>query len=243
VLQRVIEWTTADWALKLTALALAFLLWTTVQADAPGEWVANNVQIRVVNNDPDWVVVDAPSPSEVSVTFSGPYRELLRAASERPDIIVPVDQVSDSTELFPLSVNRVRMPPGTPNTGVLGIQPAMVRVNFDRVMTRLIPVSVDLQGELAPGFELAGPVTVDPSVVRASGAGRNLARADTLRLPPIDVRDLRGGDTLDITIDTTGTGLIISPRTVRVVVPIRPVLTEPNAAQARRPVSFRDPRD
>jgi YbbR domain-containing protein len=238
VLQRVIEWTTADWALKLTALALAFLLWTTVQADAPGEWVANNVQVRVVNNDPDWVVVDAPSPSEVSVTFSGPYRELLRAASERPDIIVPVDQVTDSTELFPLSVNRVRMPPGTPNTGVLGIQPSMVRVSFDRVMTRLIPVSVDLQGELPPGFELAGPVVVDPSVVRASGAGRNLARVDTLRLPAIEMRDLRGVDTLDITIDTTGTGLILSPRTVRVIIPARPVLTGLDAAAPRPPAQL-----
>jgi hypothetical protein len=48
---------------------------------------------------------------------------------------------------------------------------------------------------------------------------------------------------LDITIDTTGTGLILSPRTVRVIVPSRPVLTGPNATQARQPVSFRDPRD
>lgn len=233
MLQRLIAWTTADWALKLTALALAFLLWTTVQADAPGEWVANNIQVRVVNNDPDWVVADAPTPSEVSVTFSGPYRELLRAASERPDIIVPVDQVSDSTEVYPLSVNRVRMPPGTPNTGVVGIQPGMVRVSFDRVMTRLIPVAVPLHGELAPGFELAGPVVVDPSVVRASGAGRNLARIDSLRLPPIDLRDRHGLDTLDITIDTTGTGLILSPRTVRVIVPVRPLLAEPGATQPR----------
>jgi YbbR domain-containing protein len=226
MLQRVIAWLTADWALKLTALALAFLLWTTVQADAPGEWAANNIPVRVVNNDPDWVVADPPAPSEVSVTFSGPYRELLRAASERPDIIVPVDQVRDSVELFVLSANRVRMPPGTPNTRVVaeGIQPSMVRVTFDRVMTRLLPVTVPIEGQVPPGFELMGPITVDPSFVRASGAGRNLARVDSLRLPPINLRDLQGYDTLDITIDTTGTGLILSPRTVRVIVPARPVL-------------------
>lgn len=235
MLRRAIEWTTTDWALKLTALALAFLLWTSVQADAPGEWVASAIQVRVVNNDPDWVVADAPSPNEVRVTFSGPYRELLRVASERPDILVPVDQVADSTELFPLSVNRVRLPPGTPNTTVIGIQPGMVRVSFDRVMTRLIPVAATLQRELPPGHELAGPIVVDPSFVRASGAGRSLSLIDTLRLPPIDLRERMSHDTLDMTIDTTGTGLILSPRTVRVIVPVRPQLVETTGGVPRTP--------
>jgi YbbR domain-containing protein len=224
MLRRAMDWIVADWALKLTALALAFLLWTTVQADAPGEWAAGNIPVRVVNNDPDWVVVDAPVPNEVRVTFSGPYRELLRAASERPDIIVPVDRVSDSTGLYPLSPGRVRMPPGTPNVVVTNVQPENVRLSFDRVLTRLIPLAVQLQGSLGAGYEMAGPVVVDPSVVRASGAGRDLARIDTLRLPAIDLRDRHGTDTLELTIDTTGTGLILSPRTVRVIVPVRPLL-------------------
>jgi hypothetical protein len=59
VLQRIIDWTTTDWALKLTALALAFLLWTTVRADAPGQW-ETDIPVRVVNNDADWVVADPP---------------------------------------------------------------------------------------------------------------------------------------------------------------------------------------
>jgi hypothetical protein len=63
-------------------------------------------------------------------------------------------------------------------------------------------------------------------MVRASGAGRNLARVDSLRLPPIDLGDRRTLDTMQLTIDTTGTGLVISPRTVRVIVPIRPILSD-----------------
>lgn len=225
MLSRIIEWTTADWALKLTALALAFLLWTTVQADAPGQW-ETDVPLRVQNSDADWVVADAPRPATVTVVFRGPYRELLRAASDRPEVIVPVDQVNDSVEVHVLRRNWVRMPPGTDNTEVSDFRPSTVRLTFDEVTTRLLPVAVQLTGTPAPGYELAGRMEIEPSAVRASGARRNLARIDTLRLESIDLGDRRAYDTLQLTIDTVGTGLIISPRTVRVLVPIRPILDD-----------------
>jgi hypothetical protein len=226
VLQRILDWTANDWALKLTALALAFLLWTTVRADTPGQWATDDIEIRVINTDADWVMADAPTPRRARVVFRGPYRELLRTASDRPDIIVPVDEVNDSTEFHVMRPNWVRMPTGTPNVTVMDIQPSTVRLEFDRVATRLVTVAAPLQGELPSGFQLMGPLELEPAVVRASGAGRILARTDTLFLPPIDLRDRRGVDTLEMTIDTAGTGLIVSPRTIRVIVPVRPILDD-----------------
>jgi hypothetical protein len=221
----VIEWLATDWALKLTALALAFLLWTTVRADAPGVW-ETDIPVRIVNNDADWVVAETPTPAEVRVSLRGPYRELLRVASERPDIVAPVTNVTDSIQILTLSRDRVRMPPGTPNIVVGEPRPDWVRATFDRVTTRLIAIGVPVRGEPPPGFALAGPLEIEPLVVRASGAGRSLARLDTLRLPPIDLREHRGHDTLTIPIDTTGLGLIISPRSVRVIVPMQPILDD-----------------
>jgi YbbR domain-containing protein len=223
MLQRLIEWSTHDWALKLTSLAVAFLLWVTVRAETPGQW-DTDIEVRVVNNDGDWVVAGPPTPSAVKVMFRGPLGELLRIASELPAVIVTVDQVSDSLEFHELRRNWVRMPPGTDNTEVVGFNPTGVRLSFDRVSTRLIPVAVGVQGRLPDGYHLAGQPIVDPAVVRASGARRDLSKIDSLRLPPIELGDRRSLDTLELTIDTTDTGLIISPRTVRVVVPIRPIL-------------------
>jgi len=225
ILRRLIAWTTHDWALKLTSLAIAFLLWVTVQAETPGQW-ETETEVRVVNTDPEWVVDGPPTPSTVTVTFRGPLGELLRTASNLPHVIVPIEQVNDSLEFHELRRNWVSMPPGTDNTEIAMFSPSGVRVVFDRVSTRLIPVAATLQGEPTEGYVLAGPPQVDPAVVRASGARRDLAKIDTLRLPPIDLRDRRALDTLEVTIDTTGTGLIISPRTVRVVVPLRPILDD-----------------
>lgn len=225
MLRRVIDWATNDWALKLTALVLAFFMWVTVRADAPGQW-SWEVPVRVVNNDADWVVSGQPLPSEVTLYLRGPYRELLRASSDLPEIIVPIQEVRDSSEVFQLRSNWVSLPSGTDQVSVVEVLPSTVRISFDRVTTRLIPVAAPLLGDPPPGYELVGDVIVDPVVVRASGAGRAIARMDSVRLPPIDLRGVRSYDTLDLTIDTTGTGLIISPRTVRVLVPVGPVVTD-----------------
>jgi YbbR domain-containing protein len=119
--------------------------------------------------------------------------------------------------------------------GIVDILPSTVRLHFDRVSTRLLPVAVQLTGELPAGFELMRAIELEPNVVRASGAARNLGRVDTFRLPPIDMRDRRGIDTLELTIDTAGTGLIVSPRTIQVVVPVRPILDDNAPAAVPRP--------
>jgi YbbR domain-containing protein len=244
VLRRIIDWTTRDWALKLTALALASLMWVTVRRDAPATW-HTDVAVRVVNNDGGWVVADTPAPRIVTIRFSGPYRELLRTASAVPEVIVPIQQVDDSVEMHVLRPNWVRMPPGTDLTTILSIQPQAVRVTFDKVATRLIPVAAPTQGDPAAGYELAGAPVVEPSVVRASGAARVLARIDSLRLQPIDLSGRRTADTLELTIDTTGTGLIISPRTVRVLVPVRQAVSDTSAIplmpQVRPPATRQRP--
>jgi YbbR domain-containing protein len=221
------EWAVNDWALKLTALVLAFLMWITVRADEPGQW-SWEVPVRVVNTDADWVVTGVPVPSEVTLVLRGPYRELLRASSNRPEIIVPVGpgEITDSTEVFQLRHSWVSLPSGTDQVEVNEVLPSSVRIPFDRVSTRIIPVAAPLLGEPPPGYALVGDVVIEPVVVRASGAGRAIARMDSVRLPPIDLRGVRSYDTLDLTIDTTGTGLIISPRTVRVFVPVGPVVSD-----------------
>jgi YbbR domain-containing protein len=225
VLRRVIDWAITDWALKLTALVLAFLMWITVRADEPGQW-SWDVPVRVVNNDADWVVSGQPVPSEVTLYLRGPYRELLRASSDLPEIIVPIQEVRESSEVVQLRSNWVSLPSGTDQVAVVDLLPSSVRISFDRVDTQLLPVAAPLLGEPPPGYEMIGDVVVEPVAVRASGAGRALERMDSVRLPPIDLRGIRSYDTVDLTIDTTGTGLIISPRTVRVFVPVGPIVTD-----------------
>jgi hypothetical protein len=185
MLRSLIEWSTHEWALKVTSLAIAFLLWVTVRAETPDEWEAD-VPVRVVITDADWVVDGSPTPSTVKVTFRGPLRELLRTASELPQVMVPIEEVNDSLEFHELRSNWVSLPPGADNTEVVRFNPTGVRVMFDRVTRRVIPVVARVHGEVPEGYALAGPLRVDPPGVRAIGARRDLAKIDSLRLPAVD---------------------------------------------------------
>lgn len=228
---RALEWITEDWALKLTALVLAALLWTTVQAETPSEgelWTP----VRVVNNDGDWLLSGPPRPDSIFVRYRGPWRQFLRLPSSRPQIVITFENVEDSVQVVRVNQSSVRVPPG------LDVEPVGfsedVRVEFDQVLTRLVPIATPVRGALPPGYELAGPLLVDPPVVRASGAGRMLARVDSLRLPVIDLQGRTRPDTLMVSIDTTGTGLIVSPRTVRVIVPVQTRLSDTTAIPLSR---------
>lgn len=230
MLRRILESVTRDWALKLLALGLAFLLWTVVRADAPERIPIRNVPIRVDNEDPAWVLAAPPDPAFVTVTFTGPLRDLIRIAAERPEVVVPVDDVGDSIEVVLLRPSWVRSAGGFEGTRVGDVRPESVRLTFQRIDTDLVPIAIRVTGALPPGFELDGSPFVDPPAVRASGAEGRLAETDSLRLPPIDLGGRVGTDTVLVGIDTTGLGLLVSPLRVRVVVPIRRI--QPDTAAA-----------
>ena len=220
-MRRLFETLTNDLLLKLTALGLAFLLWTLVKTD--NEVSIDGIAVDVANRDAEWILAKEPDPAAVRVVFSGPMRELVRVAAERPQILVPLDSVRDSVDVIVLRPNWVTLGNGVENVRVNEIRPAAVRLEFDKVTSRVLPVVARVVGSPMPGYALAGPVTVEPSTVRASGASRLLDSLDTLRLPPIDLTRRAMTDTMLIRLDSLGPGLITVPGEVRAIIPIRPV--------------------
>ncbi len=214
---------TNNWALKLAALAIAVLLWGAVKAEVPERVPLAEVPVRVVLRDYDWVIAAPAAPSTVEIEFSGPTRELVRLAVQRPEVIVPVDEVTDSVETRVLRSGWVQLYGGMDNTRVEDIRPSTVTLRFDRVVSRLVPVSVQVIGTPASGYRLSGPIQVEPTVVRASGAATQMAALDTIRLGPIDLSGWTATDSFPLGVDTTGLGAVVSPMTVRVVVPVEPL--------------------
>lgn len=223
MLERLIASLRSNWTLKLIALGLAVLLWSVVQAESQTRVTVPDVPVRIVLRDPDWVVSGPPSPGTVNVVFSGPIRELFRLFTQPPELVVPVDAVRDTSELHVLRTAWVALQPGMDNTRVDDVRPSTARLSFDRITTRIVPLALPISAPPADGWELASPIRLDPPAVGASGATMRLARLDSLRLPPLDLGRIRGYDTLTVAIDTTGLGLQISPRSVRVIVPMRQV--------------------
>ncbi|HEX7118066.1 MAG TPA: YbbR-like domain-containing protein [Longimicrobiales bacterium] len=234
---------TRNWTIKLTALLIAVLLWTIVKSDEPTRVPVENVPIEVALRDPGWMLASPPSPPTATVIFSGPVRELARLAVAQPRVVIPVDEVSDSIEVRQLRTGWVQLEGDLSRTRTEDIRPGAVLLAFERLTTRLVPVTVRTRGDLPPGLDFAAPLRVEPPAVRVSGPRRAIEALDSVVTVPLELGGLRGSAAITAELDTTELrGLILSPATVDVVVRVKPavqdtaVLGAP-ADSARRPGS------
>lgn len=225
---RLVDALTNDLLLKLTALGLAFLLWTTVTT--PDPVAIDGIPVQPVNRDAQWSLLGDPTPATVTVEFTGPLRQLIRVATERPPMVFVIESVADSVQDVQLRSSYLDLEPGLEDIRVEAIRPLNVTVRFDRVDSRVVPVAVGIVGAPAPGFELAGAVTVTPLSVRVTGPRRTINALDTLRLSAIDLSGRAVTDTVALGFDDLPNNLTVDPATVRVILPIQPVEPDTTAS-------------
>jgi YbbR domain-containing protein len=212
---------TNNWQLKLIALAVAFLLWLGIQSGRPYRYRMAHVPVRVINHDPEWVIAGDVVPATVAIDFRGSFRDLMELAKAGVAIEIPVDDVTGGSAVYSLRSSWVNLGSASRSIVIRAIRPDSVHLSFDRIATRLVTVRAVLEGDLPAGLELSGAPVLDPGIVRVSGPARRLARMDTLDLRPIDLGSLRQTETMEVMIDTTGLGVTVSPRRVRVALPVR----------------------
>ncbi len=213
------SWLTRDWTLKLASLGVALLLWTLVRAE---DVVSATVPARVYASirDPGWELATPPTPRTVRLQVTGPVRELVRLALDPPQVVVPVEDVRDSVLVLVVRDTWIRFPRGVTRSRVDDVAPATVRLVFDPMAVRTLPVALPLRGALPEGLALTGPIALEPGRVRASGPRRRIQGIDSIPLPPLDLARLTDTTTMTMDIDTARLGLAVAPTSVRVRVPV-----------------------
>lgn len=189
------------WKLKLAALALALLLWAVVSAgEVTSQWIP--VPVRVVSDSEDYVRVDGPDPQEVAVRFTGPGRELLELALNRPQLWLTVEDPEEGGDVRVLSPQMVQVPDGFA-ARAQEVRPATVRLEFRPVVSRQVPVRVRLGEGAGREYELGETPTVDPAFVRLSGPRRLLEDLDSVVTQPLDLSGTDSAFDQTIPLDTT----------------------------------------
>jgi YbbR domain-containing protein len=230
---RIIRALTDNWALKLAALALAILLWMAVRAEDPEATTFRNVPVNVDLRDPGWRLVDV-EPAAVHVTVLGPTSELLTLASDPPRIVLPVERVADSVETQVVPVQWVQLPRPLTRARVIALRPDTIRLRYERLATRTLPLRVRFVGEVEEGFEIVGPVDTNPSTVEVRGPVRLVMELDSVPLIPVDISGLRSTTNVPVRVDSVALGPIrASPPEVNVVLRVTP--TEPDPESDDRP--------
>ncbi len=194
---------TANWPIKITALALAAVLWAALSAEQP---TAQFVPVRLDIQIPDNRILAQELP-QVQAVVGGPPRELIKLYTNPPVLtkVVP-DSATGSTVTIDLSPQDVILQPDAEVT-LQDILPRRLVVHLDDVRRRPVPVYSRGIIRAASGFVLLG-VSVVPESVVVIGPQAPVNRLGRLYTIPLDLPDVRNTIRRNVAIDTAALGVV-----------------------------------
>lgn len=180
---------TANLGLKAISLVFALLLFVYVHGQ-------QNIQQRTV---PVGVVSVPPEnedrelmtriPPNIHVTLRGTARALdqLIHSGLTP---VEIDLRSGEKRSVQFTRDLFNLPPGVE---IVFIDPPSIDLDWEKVVTRTIPLQTSVTGNPAPGFMLKGEPTVEPRRITVKGPVSLVEVLQFARVAPFDVTGLTEG--------------------------------------------------
>ena len=184
-----------DWGPKSLSLLVAIGLWVWVQS---GLIVDEKIRAEVRYVWPaDLVRLEDPPPV-INLTVQGPQALVRRLQRER--LVMNVDLAEAGEGAVNVDYTSIQVQGLPEGVEVMHHSPPSVDVNFERPMTRRVPVRIALAGDLAAGYK-AGSAKANPSVVEITGP-RSLVRAlSDAPTEPIDLSELKAPRTLTVPLN------------------------------------------
>jgi len=183
--------------------------------------VSRSVPVRVDQGQvPAGLDVRAPVATPSTVTVTGPADAVRRVDVALARVTVDPNGVDVDRQVELIPVDAV----GEPLRPV-EVQPASVRVQipvFTNSKTRTLPVTPNVTGAPAPGFEIAG-VTVQPLVVTVQGDADQLAALVGADTEPISVSGATRNVSREVALALPTGVLPFGDGTVNVTITLRPV--------------------
>lgn len=202
-----------NWRLKIAALALAMLLWVTMRLtdDRVGRLTIPGVEVRVEQVHRDWYLRQAPLPSTVQMSVSGPQGALARVAMSRPAMVIRVDSVFSEDSVVTLIPDWVSNVDRSSVT-IENFAPSSVRLLFERNKEEEIPVSIRLTGSLPDSLAMVAEPRANLLFTRVRGAASVVDELETVFLEPFDLGRMTASGRYDVALDTAGLGgLAVNP--------------------------------
>ncbi len=209
-----------NWPIKLTALALAAVLWAAVAAQEP---TTQLVSVDLVVEPPPGRTLTRALPP-VRALYSGTARELIKLYAAPPIVrrAIP-DTVSDSLFRLSLSIGDLE-PVQNADVTAQDIQPRSIVLQLDDVVRRTVPVVARASIRPDSGFALFGGIAIVPSSLEVMGPVAQVARVRELLTLPIELRRVSGPVHRAVEIDTAGLGNVrLSQRDVEISAEVGPI--------------------
>ncbi len=205
----------------LLAFILAVFIWATaVRANDPVENRALEVDVEVVGMPANGELVGRP-PQSALITIQGPVSSLEQVSPADFEAQIDLNGVPYGENEVPLKVVG-----GHELIEVLSVFPETAQIQLEQIVTRDIPVILQVRGEVARGHTL-GDARVEPDTIQVSGPanrvdqlaeGRVIFFVDNARE---DIAELRRPTFYDAQGSVASiVGLTLNPSEVEVIIPV-----------------------
>ncbi len=154
-----------NWPFKLSALMLSLLLWFNVSAEEQRQDQPVRTRLEIDVADSGWVAVEVPD--EVTAIFAGRSGDMF-ALFNQPVVRKVIESVEDSVMSLRLSPSDVAYDRSL-SVRPIAVSPSEVELRFEPLVTRRVPVTIDLSATTVEGFVTYAPI-VQPESVTVRGA-------------------------------------------------------------------------
>jgi hypothetical protein len=194
-------WIRRDIGLKVAALALALFLWVYIAGRREVELIVD-LPLRYTDMPSD-LTFAAEVPREAKARIQG-RGKFLRWHLDDVYFRINLSAGTEGIVTHVVSSGEAEIPPDKDIEVLDVLEPRAIRVELDRLVTREIPVSVRLEGEVPDDKIMIGRARSDPAVVVVDGGQKLVEPMDSVRTEPVDLGQLAKKQRIEARIDLTG---------------------------------------
>jgi len=224
------------WSIRILALAIAVALWFFLSWEKREDQSERVIQASVTyNTDPQMTVLDPVQ--QVDVRVAGDARRVRTLNPLLVNVLVEIRQTEPGALEAALSPEQVFVPEGI---RVVSLDPNTLQVTLDRVMTKQVPIEVDLVGEPAAGATVGSPVAIPPAVT-LRGPQSRIATVELVKTRPVSLNGHAQTFEEAVSVLPPDPLANLDPGVVRVRVPMEPPQLSNEALQGESANGARNP--
>ena len=208
--------------LKLISLLLAFFLWFSINVSERDAEREVKLPITVRRLPPTLIVTNLPA-NPVTARVRGPRTILDGVDTREMRLTLDMSNGVPGDKVVELSPDLVR--PDLPRRlKVVRLEPARLRVHIETLVSRNVPVRVEVAGIPPLGYTVAG-TSIEPDEVKATGPASRVNDLKEIKTEPVDVSGATGLVARDnVLLTWAGDFVTFAPDHVQVSVNVKQVM-------------------
>lgn len=165
--EKIRNWVTHNYQVKLLSLLSALFLWFYVVTDNTYPH-AVAVPLHITNVPDDWILLEQP-PENIAVLFRGTGKAFMGLGFRNKRFELDITQ-TDPEAIYPLDLNMIRGIPRTANCQAIRIlDQDSILIRMEQALEKRVPIIPDITVSLQDGYTRVGDIGLEPDSILLRG--------------------------------------------------------------------------